>query len=147
MLIRQATEGDLPAILRLYAQPTMDDGQVLALPAAVAIFRRMSSYPSYALYLAEEDARTAVGTFALLIVDNLAHGGAPSALVEDVCVDENRHRQGIGRAMMTRAMELARAHGCYKLVLSSNLARPAAHQFYQSLGFRQHGVSFHLDLA
>lgn len=147
MLIRQATESDLPAILRLYAQPSMDQGQVLALPAAVAIFRRMAAYPNYAVYLAEDDAHAVVGTYALLIADNLAHRGAPSALVEDVCVDESRHRQGIGQAMMMYAMEIARAHGCYKLVLSSNLARPGAHQFYRSLGFRQHGLSFHVELA
>ena len=28
--IRQATEADLPAVLALYAQPGMDDGDVLA---------------------------------------------------------------------------------------------------------------------
>jgi hypothetical protein len=37
--IRSTTETDLPGILRLYAQPGMDDGRVLAENAAAQIFR------------------------------------------------------------------------------------------------------------
>ena len=88
-----------------------------------------------------------MGTFALLIMDNLGHQGAPSAVVEDVCVDGRFQGQGIGRAMMAHAMELARRHGCYKLTLSSNAARERAHEFYRKLGFEPHGVSFHVRLA
>ena len=44
--------------------------------------------------------------------------------------------------MMEFAMEFARQQGCYKLTLSSNLARGDAHAFYRSLGFEQHGLSF-----
>lgn len=29
------------------------------------------------------------------------------------------------------------------LVLSSNAKRTEAHQFYEALGFKQHGISFH----
>jgi GNAT superfamily N-acetyltransferase len=89
---------------------------------------------------------TTVGTFALLIMDNLAHLGAPSAIVEDVCVDDQHRGRGIGRAMMTFAVEHARARGCYKLALSSNSARPDAHAFYRALGFQQHGLSFVVPL-
>ena len=34
MLIRQATAQDLADVLQLYAQPAMDNGKVLSLPAA-----------------------------------------------------------------------------------------------------------------
>jgi ribosomal protein S18 acetylase RimI-like enzyme len=144
--IRKAAESDLPAVLRLYAQPGMDNGRVLNVDAAAKILRRMGTYPEYAVYLAAADDGSVVGTFALLVMDNLAHMGTPSAVVEDVCVDEQFRGQGIGRAMMDFAMELARQHGCYKLALSSNAAREGAHAFYRSLGFEQHGLSFHVAL-
>jgi GNAT superfamily N-acetyltransferase len=86
-----------------------------------------------------------VGTFALMVMDNLAHRGAPSAIVEDLCVDEGMRRQGVGRAMMAFAMSYAEANGCYKLALSSSSTRARAHDFYRSLGFSQHGVSFGVD--
>ena len=139
--IRTATETDLPGILRLFAQPGMDDGRVLAEDAAAQIFRQMASYPRYHIYVATRD-ETIVGTFALLVTDKLAHVGAPSAIVEDVCVDERLRGRGIGRAMRKFAMNFAARCGCYKLTLSSNLARTEAHAFYSSLGFEQHGLSF-----
>jgi len=145
--IRRAERVDLPAILALHAQPGMNDGEVIALDAAAAIWRRMADYPDYGVYVATAaDDGAVVGTFALLVMDNLAHGGAPSAVVEDVCVDERLRGRGIGRAMMMFAMERARASGCYKLTLSSNQARAGAHAFYRALGFEQHGLSFHVPL-
>ena len=46
--------------------------------------------------------RTAIA-FALLIMDNLGHLGAPSGLLEDVAVDPERQGEGIGRAMLEYA--------------------------------------------
>ena len=144
--IRPATETDLPRILRLYSQPGMNDGRVLAEDAAVDIFRRMARYPRYRIYVATTN-QSVVGTFALLVMDNLAHMGAPSAIVEDVCVDEGSRGRGIGGVMMRFAMKLAAQSGCYKLTLSSNSARTEAHEFYRSLGFEQHGISFRVTIA
>ena len=144
--IRKAAESDLPAVLRLYAQSGMDNGRVLTIDAASKILQRMATYPEYAVYLATAHDGSVVGTFALLVMDNLAHMGTPSAVVEDVCVDERLRGQGIGKAMMHFAMEFARQRGCYKLALSSNAAREGAHAFYRSLGFEQHGLSFHVQL-
>ena len=143
--IREAVEADLSAILRLYAQPGVNDAHVLTVDAAAEIFRRMARYPRYHVYVATKEGAI-VGTFALLIMDNLAHLGAPSAVVEDVCVDEKLRGGGIGRKMMQFALKSAAEAGCYKLTLSSNLKRTEAHAFYRSLGFEQHGISFHADL-
>jgi ribosomal protein S18 acetylase RimI-like enzyme len=144
--IRRATEADLPAILRIYGQPGLSDGAVLSAEAAAKVFRRIETYPDYHLFVATA-GDTLVGTFALLIMDNLAHLGAPSAVVEDVCVEEGHRRSGIGRMMMEFAMKRATERGCYKVTLSSNLARASAHAFYRSLGFEQHGLSFRVVLG
>jgi GNAT superfamily N-acetyltransferase len=63
-------------------------------------------------------------------------------VVEDVAVAPSRQGQGIGRAMMAHAIEECRKAGCYKLALSSNVKRAAAHKFYESLGFERHGYSY-----
>ena len=44
--------------------------------------------------------------------------------------------------MMAYAGELCRAKKCYKLALSSNRNRKAAHRFYESLGMAWHGYSY-----
>jgi GNAT superfamily N-acetyltransferase len=144
--IRPATESDLPGILRMYGQPGLGDGAVLSVEAATQVLRRIETYPDYHVFVATQGGAL-VGTFALLIMDNLAHLGAPSAVVEDVCVDEGQRRSGIGRTMMQFAMKTAAERGCYKLTLSSNIARSGAHDFYRSLGFEQHGLSFRVTLG
>jgi GNAT superfamily N-acetyltransferase len=83
-----------------------------------------------------------VGTFALLVMDNLAHRGARSAILEDVVVDEGLRGQGIGKRMMDYAGDLCREKKCYKMALNSNRHRIEAHRFYESLGYERHGYSF-----
>jgi GNAT superfamily N-acetyltransferase len=144
--IRRATASDLPGILGLYGRSGLGDGRALSVEAAAKVLRRIDAYPDYGVFVARAGG-VLVGTFALLIMDNLAHLGAPSAVVEDVCVDEGQRRSGVGRAMMEFAMGVARERGCYKLTLSSNLARTNAHEFYRSLGFEQHGLSFRVNLG
>jgi GNAT superfamily N-acetyltransferase len=144
MIVREASEADLPAVLAIYAQPDLDAGDVLSLDDARERLARFARYPDYKLYVAVDEM--VVGTFALLVMDNLLHRGAPSGIVEDVGVAPELHGRGIGKAMMQHAMQLCRDRGCYKLVLSSNAKRKSAHAFYASLGFEQHGVSFHVEL-
>jgi ribosomal protein S18 acetylase RimI-like enzyme len=144
--IRQATERDLDDVLALYAQPAMDDGQVMDLASAQKVFAEFARHPSYRLFVACGGQAQVLGSYALLIMPNLAHRGTPSAVVEDVVVSQQHQGQGIGRQMMSHAVQLAREAGCYKLALSSNTKRSSAHAFYESLGFRKHGISFYVNL-
>jgi ribosomal protein S18 acetylase RimI-like enzyme len=150
--VRQALASDLPAVLQLYAQPAMDNGHVLSLTDAEKVFAQFSLYPSYRLFVAcdlkpqQRVSPEIVGTYALLVMHNLAHQGTPSAIVEDVVVKAECQSQGVGRQMMLHAMGLAREAGCYKLVLSSNQKRERAHAFYESLGFVRHGYSFLMEM-
>jgi GNAT superfamily N-acetyltransferase len=144
--MRPAIASDLGAVLDLYAQPDFDNGQVLPLDEASRLFVRFASYPDYTLYVAEREGRI-VGSFALLVMDNIGHLGTPSGIVEDVVVAPDLHGAGIGKAMMRFARDRCRDKGCYKLVLSSNARRERAHALYESLGFSRHGYSFRLDLA
>jgi ribosomal protein S18 acetylase RimI-like enzyme len=140
--LREATPDDLPQVLALYAQPGLDDGRVLTIAAARALHAEFARYPSYRLFVAVDERAQVLGSYALLVMHNLAHQGTPSAVVEDVVVDQQHRGQGIGRQMMDHAMALAREAGCYKLALSSNQQRERAHAFYESLGFTRHGFSF-----
>ncbi len=142
--IRPALAEDLPSILALYKDAFQDEKTVTP-PQALAIFETMKRYPSYTLYVATIQNRI-TGTFALLIMENLGHNGAKSAVVEDIAVASPVQGQGIGKRMMQFAMDRCREAGCYKLTLSSNLIREKTHAFYESLGFRKHGFSFWADL-
>ena len=60
----------------------------------------------------------------------LGKRGTPAGIVEDVAVLPAMQGRGVGRAMMKHAREQCRLAGCYKLALSSNMQREAAHRFY-----------------
>lgn len=142
--MRKANEHDLFAILALYAQLGQDDGSVLPIEEARRTFIKFKSYPDYHIHVALDGDRV-IGTFALLIMDNLGHRGAPSAILEDVVVAEELRGKDIGKRMMDYANDLCRRKGCYKMSFSSNIKRVAAHRFYESLGFRKHGYSFYIN--
>lgn len=144
IIFRRAEEVDLPAVLSLYRQLGEDDGTVLPLDEACRLLHRLQDYPDYHLHVAVADNQI-IGTFALLIMDNLAHRGAKSAILEDVVVAERRRGQGIGKKMMTYAGDLCRQKGCYKIALSSNRHRTLAHRFYERLGFQLHGYSYAIN--
>jgi GNAT superfamily N-acetyltransferase len=144
--VRPAVEADLPSVLDLFAQPGFDDGRMLPIADARKMLARFKAYPDYTLYVAEHDGAI-VGTFALLVMDNFGHLGAPSAVVEGVAVAPHMQSRGVGRAMMDVARDRSVAKGCYKLVLSSSVKRERAHAFYDQLGYRLYGYAFRLDLA
>jgi GNAT superfamily N-acetyltransferase len=144
IIMRKAHESDLPQILLLYAQLGQDDGSVLPLNMAESIYWKMKSYPDYKIHVALAEGRV-IGTFALLVMDNLGHFGTPSAILEDVVVAEELRGQGIGKLMMNYANNLCRQKGCYKMTFSSNINREDAHSFYETLGFRKHGYSFYIS--
>jgi GNAT superfamily N-acetyltransferase len=146
LTIRRSGPTDLPCILALYTQAGMDGGAPLAIDEAERLFARIQRYPCYEIYVAERNLDP-VGTFALLVMDNLGNRGRPSGIIEDVAVRPTEQRLGIGQRMIEFALSRCRELGCYKLALSTNLRRTSAHRFYESLGFERHGYSYVIDLA
>lgn len=143
--IREANLDDVKDILHIYAE-ALDNGKVLSVENAQRIFLKQQQYPDYKVFVAEFEQQL-VGTFAVLIMENMAHMGTSSAVVEDVGVLPTMQGKGIGKLMMEFAMDYAREKGCYKMNLSSNIRREKAHQFYESLGFQKHGFSFLIPLT
>ncbi|MGA1476761.1 MAG: GNAT family N-acetyltransferase [Prochlorothrix sp.] len=149
LAIQLATVADLPEVLRPYRESGVDRGSDLTLAAAEQWFQRLQAYPNYTLWIATlpEDGDRPVGTFALLVMDNLVHHGSPAGIVEGVAVDPAYQGRGIGRQMMQTAIAQCQAAGCYKLSLSTNLKRKEAHAFYESLDFQRHGYSYVVELT
>lgn len=140
LTIRPATVADWPEVLRLYESSGIDNPGDNDVDAGATLWSRLER--AGGVVLLAEARGFAVGTLTLFVLPLLAHGGQPSMVVEDVAVDESAQGLGIGRALMNAAMEMARQQGCYKLALSSNLKRHAAHAFYEHIGLQRHGVSF-----
>ncbi len=138
MSIRDATEADLPRLVELLAQLTLDvprEDVGSPIPGVyLDAFRRIDADDTQRLLVSEVDRRI-VGSLVLFITPNLTHEGKPFATVEYVVVDETERGAGYGRQLLAFAIEEAKAAGCYKMALTSHKTRTAAHRFYESLGF------------
>lgn len=143
LLIRNAATGDLPAILELYAQPSFN-GACLTLSEAEGIFRRMATYPDYRIFVAESEGKI-IGTYCLLVMDNIAAVGRKSAIIESVVMSAACQGAGIGKAMMNHALETAEKSGAYKVALFTGSPNDYVHRFYEGLGFERHGISYRLE--
>jgi len=144
-LIRNATENDIPRLLELYRQLSLDPSAEVHEPALEdcrEALRAVSNLPDRELLVAEEDQQV-VGTATLLITPSLVHGARPWAVVEHVVVEEKLRSRGIGRELMEYAVKKAGEAGCYKIMLCSNKKRKDAHRFYRSLGFAATHEGFH----
>jgi GNAT superfamily N-acetyltransferase len=147
LAVRAAVEADLPRLLELLDQiddsmyPQRDDaGQASRLSA----FRRIAADPNQHLLVAEADGRI-VGTVHLIVVPHFSRTCKPSGLLESMVVDEAYRRKGVGAALLREVQRLALEAGCYKLALSSNLARRGAHRFYSRLGWKRTHYGFSLE--
>lgn len=148
--VREATEADLPRLVALLAQLSLDGQREELgppLPEAYrAAFRAIEADANQRLYVLEA-AGEIVGSLVLVIVPNLSHQGRPYAIVENVIVDAERRSAGYGELLMRQAMAEAEQAGCYKLALTSNKERAGAHRFYRRLGLEARHEGFRTDFT
>lgn len=113
-----------------------------------------ASNPSFVIrfggHLARRETRTLVaeradghvlGFLDMEFRQRLGHP-RPQAWVNDLVVTQTVRRQGVGRSLLARAEELARHRGCFRMSLETGTAREAAHRFYRSEGWTDHGTWF-----
>jgi len=148
---RRARRQDVPAIVRLLASDplgaTRETSGTGALPEAYwQAFEAVDADPRQFLVVAELDGRV-VGTLQLTFIPSLTYRGGERAQVEAVRVDAGSRDRGLGRAMVGWAIEQARARGCRLAQLTTDLRRPDALRFYQSLGFRATHAGMKLPLS
>ncbi len=56
--------------------------------------------------------------------------------IDDICVDENNRRKGVGKALYDHVVEYAKTHDYYNITLNVWTCNPAAMRFYESLGMK-----------
>lgn len=95
--------------------------------------------------VAEEQDRV-VGVCQLLDLAHLQHQGGHVAEVESLHVAPDRRSTGIGSKLLDAAVEWASLRGCYRVQLTSNVARHEAHRFYEANGFVASHVGFKRSL-
>ncbi len=140
MKFRIADRRDVPVVLDLLADDDISrDRGFGVVPEEVdasiwAAFEAIDADPNNELIVAE-DHDTVVATCQLTFTPGLSRGGARRMTVEAVRVRSDRRGQGVGRLLMTYAIERARERDCRLVQLTTDKRRADAYRFYASLGF------------
>jgi GNAT superfamily N-acetyltransferase len=147
ILIRRARKSDLPLLQALYDQLHLKTYLSMRVPPAKFgfAFNRISRSRNHSILVAETAGRV-IGTCHLIIVPHLGHALKPFAVVENVVVDAKSRSAGVGERLMEAATEIARHHRCYKMALTTNVARLRAHSFYERLGWKRTHFGYSLGL-
>ncbi len=148
VLFRDATEADVPTMVALLAHDPLgsqreDPGQ-RDLGSYRDAFAAIQDDPNHRLIVAESESRV-VGMLQLSILPHLTYEGGWRAQIEGVRVAEEMRSRGVGRVLLTHAIDAARERGCHLVQLTTDKRRPEALRFYRELGFEatHEGMKLH----
>ena len=128
-IVTRADEELYSAFQRLVPQLT-NNNPPPSLNDLTALVRDSSS----TLMVARKDSGEIVGTLTLTVYR--VPTGIRS-IIEDVIVANSARGQGIGEALMKRAIEVAREKGASNISLTSNPMRESANRLYLRMGFKK----------
>jgi ADP-ribose pyrophosphatase YjhB (NUDIX family)/GNAT superfamily N-acetyltransferase len=135
LLIRRSRSQDEPSILRLLRLiPANKNLTEAEFSAARLRFRESTSLD----VLVAENQGEIVGFLVLSYVSALT---GLRAWIDDIAVDPERRRQGIGQSLVEAAIQRASRRGATHLFMDTSRGSPDAKQFYQACGFEQDGVA------
>jgi GNAT superfamily N-acetyltransferase len=134
-VIRLAVPGDLPGLLDLYQHLNPQDPRV---PEAIAARPWAALLGSDLIrVLVAERAGVLVSSCLLILVPNITRAARSFAVIENVVTHAAHRRQGLGRAVLAAALDIAWAEDCYKVVLATGSRQESTLRFYEGAGFKR----------
>ncbi|MEU5668790.1 GNAT family N-acetyltransferase [Micromonospora sp. NPDC047753] len=136
VIFRVAVRADLPAVIALLADDVLGKARDFTEvdEAYERAFADITADPRNALIVAEQGGDL-VGCLQITYIPGLGRHGAERSLIESVRVRSDRRGQGLGRQLMTWAVDQARERGCALVQLTTDKTREDAHRFYLGFGF------------
>ncbi|MBQ1016468.1 GNAT family N-acetyltransferase [Micromonospora sp. D93] len=136
VIYREAVRADLPTVIALLADDVLGKARDFTEvdEAYEKAFAAIDADRRNQLIVAEQDGEL-VGCLQITYIPGLGRHGSERSLIESVRVRSDRRGQGLGRDLMTWAVDQARQRGCALVQLTTDKTRDDAHRFYLSLGF------------
>ncbi|MBQ8496380.1 MAG: GNAT family N-acetyltransferase [Clostridia bacterium] len=76
-----------------------------------------------------------VASVQMAIIESLTHNVRPFAVVENVVTHADYRNRGYASALLTKATEIAKEKGCYKMSLETGSNKESTLNFYRKNGF------------
>lgn len=134
LIIRKAKEEDLAALSKL-----APEGSALSREQALAL---LDYKANYTLFVVVKNSVLVAG-FSLLIMDNLAHEGSPSGMLDDLLMaPSDLSKDKLVNIILSFAQEQCYKQGCYKLCVANPFLLPPKLLGDEDFPFSQHGLCF-----
>lgn len=131
--IREATGGDLDALLSLYAH--LHEEERPQPDRANRAWQAILADRGHHIFLGLEDGRP-VSSCVLAVIPNLTRNARPYGLVENVVTHPDFRGGGRATALLKHAAQAAAQADCYKVMLLTGRKDEATLRFYRGAGFR-----------
>lgn len=99
----------------------------------------------YGIKITANEASKVIGWLQLYIISNERHD-EPYAFLENVYIEEEYRKQGLGTQLVQAAIEESKKRNCYKIIGTSRTFKEGVHKFYLKNGFTNWGYEFRMDL-
>ena len=142
-MIRKATHNDIPRILELLSQ--VNDVHAEGRPDFFIKGKR--KYNEEDLLKIINDDTTPVFVceenddikgYAFCVIQDLSQCDNlcpdKSLYIDDICVDENYRRHGVGKKLYEHVVQFAKEEKCFNITLNVWEKNPGAQAFYESMG-------------
>ena len=146
ILIRKATESDLPAMGKLLAElvNAMNDTEGIDIGIALKTCEQFLKDASSHFLVAEIEG-SPVGCINFTIRQTILHR-SPSALIDELVVAKEYQDKGVGKQLVLAAIEKCKQLGCCEVEVSTETTNAKARKFYKKCGFTERGTLFEIDL-
>lgn len=132
--IRTIRYDELPKLLNLYKQLHPDDPDVFEYESLKQLWDEIYNDPNLH-YIVIEEAGELVAACTISIIKNLTRGLRPYGLIENVVTHKDYRKRGYGTKVLHKAIEIAKEHNCYKVMLMTGSKSEDTLRFYEKTGF------------
>lgn len=93
------------------------------------------------IVLYDQNTNKVIGTITVLIEAKLIHDLSKVCHIEDVVIDINYRKKGLGKLLIEKANEISKQEKCYKTILDCSTENS---EFYKKCNFTVKGVEMAL---
>jgi N-acetylglutamate synthase-like GNAT family acetyltransferase len=146
ILIRKATESDLPVIGKLLAElvDAIGDTEGIDIRIALKTCKHLMKDASSHFLVAEIEG-SPVGFINFTVRQTILHRSL-SALIDELVVAKAYQGKDVGKQLVLAAIKKCKQLGCCEVEVSTEKTNVKAEKFYKKCGFNKRGILFEVDL-
>lgn len=138
MLIRFLEKKDLPQLAKLYQQFWNDESNVSKMEKQFDVIQKENHH----IILVCEVESKVIGSVMGVVCKELYGECKPFLVVENMIVDEDYRKKGIGHKLLSQLEVLAKERDCTQMILVTEKDRLDACSFYEKCGFSKNTTGY-----